>query len=122
VDPAELDERLRHDAGICHHRLSAQAYLARCPGQFHLILNDMRMDGRASAHLMAAFAPHLEPQGAAVMTLKLPHQHRLRVLRQTLDILGSAFPVVRARHLFHNRSEITLYLQKGIPAPHSSTT
>ncbi len=122
VDPAELDERLRHDAGICHHRLSAQAYLTRCPGQFHLILNDMRMDGRASAHLMAAFAPHLEPQGAAVMTLKLPHQRRLRVLRQTLDILGSAFPVVRARHLFHNRSEITLYLQKGIPAPHSSTT
>jgi len=118
VDPAELDKRLRSDAGICHHRLSAQAYLARCTGRFHLILNDMRMDGRASAHLMAAFAPYLEPQGAAVMTLKLPRRSRLRVLQQTLDILGKAFSVVRARHLFHNRSEVTLYLQKEIPAPY----
>ncbi len=118
VDPADLDERL--GPGICHHRLSAQAYLAHSPGRFHLILNDMRMDGPASAHLMVAFAPHLEPQGAALMTLKLPHRQRLRVLRQSLDILRGAFSVVRARHLFHNRSEVTLYLR--IPQSAVSTT
>ncbi|MGY2977923.1 SAM-dependent methyltransferase [Thermostichus sp. OS-CIW-31] len=122
VDPGDLDERLSQDPGIRHHCLSAQAYLARGPGRFHLILNDMRMDGPASAHLMVAFAPHLQPQGRAVMTLKLPHQHRLRVLRQSLEILGSAFPLVRARHLFHNRSEVTLYLQQGIPAPQSAVS
>ena len=120
VDPADLDERLGQDPGICHHRLSAQAYLARGPGRFHLILNDMRMDGPASANLMVAFAPHLEPQGAALMTLKLPHRQRLRVLRQSLEILGRAFSVVRARHLFHNRSEVTLYLR--IPQSAVSTT
>jgi 23S rRNA (cytidine2498-2'-O)-methyltransferase len=126
VDPAELDGRLTQDPGIHHRRLSAQAYLAHRPGQFHLILNDMRMDGRDSARLMVAFAPHLEPDGAAVMTLKLPGHRRLQVLQQTLDILRSAFPVVKARQLFHNRSEVTLYLQKrlqkGIPADQSAVS
>ncbi|MFQ3584906.1 MAG: SAM-dependent methyltransferase [Cyanobacteriota bacterium] len=111
VDPAELDGRLAQDPGIHHRRLSAQAYLSRHPGQFHLILNDMRMDGCDSARLMVAFAPHLEPAGAGVMTLKLPGHRRLQVLQQTLDILHSGFPVVKARQLFHNRSEVTLYLQ-----------
>ncbi|MFS8775256.1 SAM-dependent methyltransferase [Synechococcus sp. R65.1] len=121
VDPAALDERLHSDAGICYHRLSAQAYLARCRERFHLILNDMRLDGRTSAHLMTAFAPHLEPEGAALMTLKLPSRRRLRVLQQTLDILSSTFAVVRARHLFHNRSEVTLYLRKGAQSAVSTT-
>ncbi|MGQ9837399.1 MAG: SAM-dependent methyltransferase [Cyanobacteriota bacterium] len=111
VDPAELDKRLVGDPGIHHYRLSTQAYLARHPNRFHLILNDMRMDGRDSARLMVAFAPHLEPAGAGVMTLKLPGHRRLQVLQQTLDILHSAFPIVKARHLFHNRSEVTFYLQ-----------
>ncbi|MEN9229462.1 MAG: SAM-dependent methyltransferase [Thermostichus sp. DG02_5_bins_236] len=111
VDPAELDRRLAQDPGIHHRRLSAQAYLARHPDQFHLILNDMRMDGPDSARLMVAFAPHLEPSGAGVMTLKLPGHRRLQVLQQTLSILHSAFPIVKARQLFHNRSEVTLYLQ-----------
>lgn len=111
VDPAELDGRLAQDPGIHHRRLSAQAYLASRPGQFHLILNDMRMDGRDSARLMTGFAPHLEPAGAGVMTLKLPSHRRLQVLQQTLSILQGTFPVVKARQLFHNRSEVTLYLQ-----------
>ncbi|MEN9202197.1 MAG: SAM-dependent methyltransferase [Thermostichus sp. DG_1_6_bins_120] len=121
VDPAELDRRLAQDPGIHHYRLSAQAYLDRHPGRFHLILNDMRMDSRDSARLMVNFAPHLEPGGAGVMTLKLPSHHRLQVLQQALRILQGAFPVVKARHLFHNRSEVTVYLQtlatEDLPLP-----
>jgi 23S rRNA (cytidine2498-2'-O)-methyltransferase len=61
VDPGDLDERLSQDPGIRHHCLSAQAYLARGPGRFHLILNDMRMDGPASAPPDGGFC---SPSGA----------------------------------------------------------
>jgi 23S rRNA (cytidine2498-2'-O)-methyltransferase len=45
------------------------------------------------------------------MTVKLPEQERQRVLDQTFAILRSVYTIAGARQLFHNRSEITLYLK-----------
>ena len=49
--------------------------------------------------------------GLAIMTLKLPEARRMPILEHALDILRSAYTVAGARQLFHNRSEITLYLR-----------
>jgi 23S rRNA (cytidine2498-2'-O)-methyltransferase len=111
VDPGDLDPRLAQDRGVRHKRLTAERYLADEPDTFDLIVNDMRMDARDSARLMAGFAHQLYPHGVAVMTLKLPEQQRRMVIDHAFAILRTAYEIAGARHLFHNRSEITLYLR-----------
>ena len=112
VDPGDLDPRLASDAGVRHKRVTAEVYLAAGPDNFDLIVNDMRMDGRDSARLMLAFAPYLYKHGAAIMTVKLPEQGRRPILDHTFSILREAYDIAGARQLFHNRSEITLYLRR----------
>jgi len=111
VDPGDLDPRLAGDSGIRHMRMTAEAYLRADPDRYDLIVNDMRMDGRDSARLMVAFAPALYRHGHVIMTLKLPEQGRRPVLDQALALLRQAYFVAGARQLFHNRSEITLWLR-----------
>lgn len=112
VDPGELDPRIAQDPGVRHKRMTAEQYLRSDPDQFDVIVNDMRMDARDSARLMVQYAPLLYPHGLAIMTLKLPEAARGAVVEQALNILRSAWEVVAARQLFHNRSEITVYLRK----------
>lgn len=111
VDPGDLDPRLTGDRGIRHKRMTAEAYLADEPDTFDLIVNDMRMDGRDSARLMVGYARCLYPHGWALMTLKLPETRRETVIDHAFDLLRRAYTIEGARHLFHNRSEITLYLR-----------
>ena len=112
VDPADLHPSLLTDPSVRHLRLTAEQYLAADPDKFDLILNDMRLDGRDSARLMAAYATCLYPDGRALITLKLPQNGRESVLDHALAILGRAYHIAGARQFFHNRSEITVYLYK----------
>jgi 23S rRNA (cytidine2498-2'-O)-methyltransferase len=112
IDPAALDARLLSDSGVRYRRLTAEAYLRTASDTFDLIVNDMRMDARDSARLMCAYAPLLRLDGTAIMTLKLPEAKRNIVLESALSILADSYQVVRARQLFHNRSEITLQLRR----------
>jgi 23S rRNA (cytidine2498-2'-O)-methyltransferase len=112
VDPAELDPRLAADKAIRHKRVTAEAYLADEPDEFDLIVNDMRMDARDSARLMVAYARQLYPHGIVIMTFKLPEHGRRQVLEHAFKILRGTYVLAGARQLFHNRSEITVYLKK----------
>ena len=64
-----------------------------------------------SARLMIAYARYLYRHGTALITLKLPQENRQTVLDHSFNILRRAYTITAARQLFHNRSEITLYLQ-----------
>ena len=111
IDPGDLDARIMTDPAVRHLRTTAEAYLAGEPDRFDLIVNDMRMDARDSARLMIAYARCLYPTGQAIMTLKLPEHNRKKFIAQALKILQRHYKIAGARQLFHNRSEITLYLQ-----------
>ena len=111
IDPGELDARLADDPGVRHRRMTAEQYLQSDPDAFDIIVNDMRMDARDSARVMAACAKLLYRHGWALMTVKLPEQDRQPVLDQTFAILRPVYTIAGARQLFHNRSEITLFLQ-----------
>ena len=115
VDPAGLHPSLYHDKQIRHIRQTAQAYLASDPDHFDLIVNDMRLDARDSGRIMADYAPLLHRHGFGLMTLKLPEQKREQVIDHTFNILRPAYTIAGARQLFHNRSEITLYLRLANP-------
>lgn len=112
VDPAELHPSLEGDPDVRHKQMTAEAYLAAEPDQFDLIVNDMRMDARDSARLLVEYAPHLYRDGRVIMTLKLPEENRKNVIDHTFNILREAYEILGARQLFHNRSEITLYLKR----------
>ena len=111
VDPARLHPRVARDSGVRHKQMTAEAYLKAGPDRFDFIVNDMRLDARDSARLMVAYAPYLYRHGAAIMTLKLPEENREKIIDHTFDILRQAYVIAGARQLFHNRSEITVYLK-----------
>ncbi len=111
VDPGDLDPRIAADRGVRHKRMTAEQYLADEPDQFDLIVNDMRMDARDSARMMVAYARQLYRHGLAIMTLKLPEQNRRPIIDHAFKLLQEAYAIVGARQLFHNRSEITVYLR-----------
>ncbi|CAN5659019.1 SAM-dependent methyltransferase [soil metagenome] len=115
IDPGDLDPRVAADRGVRHKRTTAEAYLADDPDQFDIIVNDMRMDARDSARLMVRYAHQLQPHGIVIMTLKLPEQNRPPIIDHAFNILREAYQIAGARQLFHNRSEITVYLK-----PHSA--
>jgi 23S rRNA (cytidine2498-2'-O)-methyltransferase len=109
VDPAELDARLPGER-LTHFRGPAERYLASASRTADLVTSDMRMDARDAARLMVTVAGSaLRPGGQIVTTLKLPERGLIGVLDAALEILTPHFEV-RARHLFHNRSEVTAHL------------
>ncbi len=112
IDPGELAPTIATDPGVRHKRMTAEEYLANEPDRFDLIVNDMRMDVRDSARLMVSYAPQLYRHGIAIMTLKLPERQREPLLEQATSILQSVYEIAGAKQLFHNRSEITLYLKQ----------
>lgn len=115
VDPAALHPSLYQDKNVRHLRLNAESYLQQPPDHFDLMVNDMRLDARYSAELMAAYAPYLYRHGRALMTLKLPEgdgrpASRWAIIDEARRILSPVYTIAGARQLFHNRSEITLSL------------
>jgi 23S rRNA (cytidine2498-2'-O)-methyltransferase len=110
VDPAELDPRLAGRPGLRHVRSRFED--ANLSGPFVVVLNDMRLDARDSARLMARAAGLLARGGFAIMTLKLPEDRTVLTAEAALRILEGDWTVAGARQLFHNRSEITAFLRK----------
>ena len=109
VDPAMLHPRLAVDRGVRHKRMTAEAYLREGPDAYDVIVNDMRMDARASARLMIAFADNLYPHAEALMTLKLGQT--AKQLDPACAILQERFTILHMRQLFHNRNEVTIHLK-----------
>ncbi len=112
VDPGSLHPSIAADKGVRHLRMTAEAYLTAEPDTFDIIVNDMRMDGRDSARLMVEYAACLYAHGIVVMTVKLPERKRRAVIDHALHILTEAYEIAGMKQLFHNRSEVTLYLRR----------
>ena len=111
VDPAELDSRVASDLDVRHIRETAQSYLLKADEKFDVILNDMRMDARVSARIMAMAVSHLKDSGWALLTLKLPKKGVAKAAASALEVVREWYEVIGARQLFHNRSEITVALR-----------
>ncbi len=117
VDPANLDIRLKKRPRLDHYQGYAENYLEEALKKhykFDIIVNDMRMDAREAARLLAQAARCLRPDGLIISTLKLPHAtheiNPLATLHSALKILGNYYDTVQARQLFHNRQEVMVVL------------
>jgi 23S rRNA (cytidine2498-2'-O)-methyltransferase len=118
VDPGDLDDRLRGNPRVTHIRKRAQDFLPIAK-QYSIIVNDMKMDARASISLMLQAQSHLTPGGIAVMTLKMPRMAQsakgartsLAMVHSDLHHLSRNYIIRGARQLYHNRNEVTVALE-----------
>jgi len=112
VDPAVLEASVGGNPQVRHVQQSAQDFLRSTRERFAAVVNDMKMDARASCALMVQASDRLERGGYGVMTLKLPEKHPEHTVRDAIDRLRVAYDLIGARQLFHNRSEVTVVLRK----------
>lgn len=122
VDPANLDPRLAKHTRLEHYRGYTENYLEeaiRRRRKFAMIVNDMRMDARDAARLLAQASRCLDNDGIVISVFKLPHATReinpLATLRAALNLLSKDYGIVRAHQLFHNRQEVTVIAAEPHP-------
>lgn len=108
IDPAALDRRLGGDPDVHHVRTTAGPYLATSNLEADLVVNDMRMSPDLSAQVMLAAARNLVPGGWMIQTLKITPHAPVRTVREALARLETAYEIVFAHQLHHNRNEVTV--------------
>src|SRR5438067_1109758 len=106
VDPANLDARLRGHPRLEHYQGYAENYLEEALKKrlkFDIIVNDMRMDAREAARLLAQASRCLHPDGLIISVFKLPHAtheiNPLTTLHSALNILSEHYDTIQARQL-----------------------
>ncbi|SDC47503.1 23S rRNA (cytidine2498-2'-O)-methyltransferase [Paenibacillus sp. UNCCL117] len=112
VDPAKLDPAL-----LRHPRLT---YLAKKAdevkfdaGRFDLLVCDMSWSHRQMAKLVLQLADAVQSGGTAIITVKLMHKKAFQSIREVTEDLAGAFTLQKAKQLFHNRDELTLFFLKA---------
>jgi 23S rRNA (cytidine2498-2'-O)-methyltransferase len=66
---------------------------------------------------MLSLKHRLRESGYIIITFKLTKHDRLNKIKEGLSLLSKDFNIVFIKQLFHNRSEITVILQKTINSP-----
>jgi len=111
IDPAALHPSLNGHPRLTFLRKTADAVKFQ-DDQFELLVCDMSWNPKLMAKLIADLLYALAPGGIAIITVKLMHKKPFQTLRDVLDKLSPPLTLVKAKQLFHNREEFTLYLRK----------
>jgi len=112
VDPGALLDKVTSLPNVEHYPMKLESF--KPAGAFDLLVNDMNIDPEDSARLMVQLAPHLKPGAHAILTIKLVIRNPQKLLEQTIPILKEAYDVLRLKHLFHNRREVTALLRRNL--------
>lgn len=111
IDPAELHPSLSNHPRLTYLKKNASEVSFR-PASFDLLVCDMSWSPMQMAKLVLDLVPALRPGSSAVITVKLMHRKPLQTIRDVIAKLAPALELQKAKQLFHNRDEITLYLKK----------
>lgn len=109
IDPSDLDFRLVDVEGINHFQMTSQQFVKENPHfECDILVNDMKMDARASISLFKEAAKQLNQDGYGIITIKLAKDFEYQDVIDALELLRLDFNIEYARQLFHNRSEFTV--------------
>lgn len=111
VDPAEMHPQLAGHPRLRHLRNNA-AELSFAPGSFDLLVCDMSWDPHHTCRIVTELAPALSAGASGIITLKLMYRKPLQTIADLLAEYGQAFDILRAKQLFHNREEITIWVRR----------
>lgn len=111
VDPGALHPSLSGHPNLTFLQKNAGDVVFE-EGAFDLLVCDMSWSPKQMSKLVAELLPALETGGVAVITVKLMHKKPFQTVRDTLENLEPQLVLLKAKQLFHNREELTLYLMK----------
>ena len=111
VDTGDLHPDLLKHPNLTYLRKNAfEVRLNR--NSMDMITCDMSWDPLRTTRLIVDLSRALRSGGILVLTVKFMGQSPLKTVRECVNILRSDFIFKRGRHLWHNREELTLYLEK----------
>lgn len=114
IDPASLNPEIKAMQNIKYFRMTTEAYLKKYNyTNFDIVVNDMKMDIVLSTQIILDFYDRIANKGYVIMTFKLAKNFSYANIIKCIDKLKQKYTVILARQLFHNRSEITVVLQKS---------
>ncbi|WP_241674662.1 SAM-dependent methyltransferase [Paenibacillus luteus] len=111
IDPAELHPSLMAYPTLTYLKRNASEVKFEA-GTFDLLVCDMSWSPMMMCKLVLDLEPALTQGGTAIITVKLMHRKPLQTIRDVISRLSTEFRLQKAKQLFHNREEITLYLIK----------
>lgn len=112
VDPAVMHESLQGHPALRILRKNASEVQFK-DEEFDLLVCDMSWSPKQMVKLVKELLPSLAAGGTAVITVKLMHKKPMALIDDVISSFEQAeMQVQRAKQLFHNRDEITLYMIK----------
>lgn len=112
VDPARMHESLKDHPGLKVLRKNAGEVKFK-ENEFDLLVCDMSWSPKLMAKLVTELLYSLTPGGTAVVTVKLLYKKPLALIKEIMAMFeAERMQIQRAKQLFHNRDEITLYMIK----------
>ncbi|PYI55885.1 SAM-dependent methyltransferase [Paenibacillus flagellatus] len=111
VDPADLHPDLLGHPNLTYLKRNA-GDVAFKPDSYDLLVCDMSWSPRQMVKLIVPLLAALRPGGTAIVTLKLMHGKPFQTVKDSVRAMQPAMELRKAKQLFHNRDELTVYLQK----------
>ena len=112
VDPAKMHPSILASPQLTHIRKNADSLKFR-DGEFDLLVCDMSWNPKQTAKMVIDLLYALVPGGTAVVTVKLMSKKPMALIQEVISLFEAAqMQVQRAKQLFHNRDEITIYMIK----------
>ncbi|MFD1175671.1 SAM-dependent methyltransferase [Paenibacillus puldeungensis] len=112
IDTAKLHPSLLSSPKLTFLQRNADSVKFK-ENQFDLLVCDMSWSPKLTARLVSQLLYALVPGGTAIVTVKLLTKKPMALIHEVIDIFEDArMQVQRAKQLFHNRDEITLYMIK----------
>ncbi|MGZ4134509.1 MAG: SAM-dependent methyltransferase, partial [Tumebacillaceae bacterium] len=111
VDPGDMHPSLLEDPNLTYLKKNASEVTFE-QGSFDLLVCDMSWSPKQMAKLVTDLLDGLESGGTAIITVKLMHKKPFQTVKETVAAFGEEMELLRAKQLFHNREELTLYLKK----------
>ncbi|GAA3404606.1 SAM-dependent methyltransferase [Paenibacillus hodogayensis] len=111
VDPAVLHPELLTHPRLTHLKRNA-GDVQFPPDTFDLLVCDMSWSPKQMIKLLLPLLAALQPGGTAVITLKLMHGKPFQTVKDSVRAMQPDMELHKAKQLFHNRDELTVYLRK----------
>ncbi|MCE5172087.1 SAM-dependent methyltransferase [Paenibacillus profundus] len=111
VDPAKMHPSLMNHPRLSYFGKNA-GEVAFEPYEFDLLVCDMSWSPKVTAKLVIQLLDSVISGGTVIVTVKLMHKKPLQTIRDVTEMFSEHMQILRAKQLFHNRDEITLYMLK----------
>lgn len=113
VDTGEMDSRLSQNKKLHFIKQNADD-LKLGNERFDILTSDISWNPIHTANMVKKASIYLSEGGIAIVTVKLMGSKVRKIIREVTDVYSEVFQIKGARQLFHNRDEITLYMEKKV--------